>query len=48
MTEQELFEYMEQAEAISSLCQPKFEFDECKELNENEELIRKNHECKNV
>ena len=46
--EQELEEYWKQMDAISSLCQPKIEFDECKELNENEELIRKNHECKNV
>ncbi|MBR4130559.1 MAG: hypothetical protein IKU02_06515 [Bacteroidaceae bacterium] len=46
--EQELEEYWKQMDAISSLCQPKFEFDECKELNENAELIRKNHECKNV
>ena len=46
--EQELEEYWKQMDAISSLCQPKIEFDECKEIIKNEELIRKNHECKNV
>lgn len=46
--EQELEEYWKQMDAISSLCQPKIEFDECKEIIKNAELIRKNHECKNV
>ena len=46
--EQELAEYGKQMDAISSLCQPQIEFDECKEIIKNAELIRKNHECKNV
>ena len=45
--ERELEEYWKQMDAISSLCQPKIEFDECKEIIKNEELIRKNHNERN-
>ena len=45
--EQELEEYWKKMDEISSLCQPKIEFDECKEIIKNEELIRKNHNERN-